>query len=300
MRFPTTAKIAIVLALVGTLYLLWMLPKPADTPVGTKSIAVMADGARVAYYQTGSRGPRILLLASLGRSVSDFNTLIPQLTNAGFRTLAVDLRGVGDSTLAPEQNSLTLFDLVSDIQSIVSKSHQSGLDPEIVIGHAFGNRIARAYATKHPESVKKIVLVAAGGSQKLQPDHRVSQALGNCFEWMMFPPQRTKEIKYAFFSDGNEVPASWKRGWYKAAAEFQVSAVQATPVVEWRAGGGRAPILIIQGKDDRIAPSATTSGKLQKDFPERVSVVTIGNAGHALLPEAPDQIAKEILNFIAR
>ena len=71
-----------------------------------------------------------------------------------------------------------------------------------------------------------------------------------------------------------------------------------TPEQEWREAGGRAPILVLQGMEDRIAPASLTSAKLKAAYPDRVLVCPIKQAGHALLPEAPDLIARHVVAFL--
>lgn len=39
---------------------------------------------------------------------------------------------------------------------------------------------------------------------------------------------------------------------------------------------------------------------LLEEFADRVDVVTIANAGHAMLPEQPDQVAEAVLGFLVR
>lgn len=94
------------------------------------------------------------------------------------------------------------------------------------------------------------------------------------------------------------MPSSWQNNWYPGAAKLSVAAVKNTPEVQWRAGDGKSPILAIQAENDRIAPPEFTSRLLNTQFPDRVSVVTIANAGHALLPEQPDAVSQAVLAFL--
>ena len=56
-------------------------------------------------------------------------------------------------------------------------------------------------------------------------------------------------------------------------------------------------MLVIQGEVDRIAPIA--NGHLLRDeSPDRVSVIDIPGAGHAVLHEKPDEVAEAILHFL--
>ncbi|PHR62584.1 MAG: alpha/beta hydrolase [Robiginitomaculum sp.] len=278
-------------------YGFWVRPQPSATPIGIQSSVMRPDGAQIGYYSSGI-GPRVLLLASLGRSVADFNQLAVALNEAGYRTIAVESRLVGISTQGDDDTQTDLFTLADDAVTAMIADGASGDDLAFAIGHAFGNRVARAVATRYPDNVGGLVLIAAGGAQKLQAGQRVVEALQNSFKWVLPPQKRLTEIKYAFFADENTVPPSWVNGWHASAANMQVAAVQRTSLADWEAAGGRAPMLVLQGTQDRIAPAKTTSDVLKASYPERVQVVSIGPAGHALLPEQPDQIAANIIEFL--
>src|SRR5215831_19320553 len=81
-----------------------------------------------------------------------------------------------------------------------------------------------------------------------------------------------------------------------SAAKAFFAADAATPVSEWWSGG-RAPILVIQGLDDIVAPPA--NGRALRDqFADRVKLVEIPNGGHALLFEQPETVAAEVVAFL--
>ena len=62
---------------------------------------------------------------------------------------------------------------------------------------------------------------------------------------------------------------------------------------------GRAPILDLQAEDDPVAPRRF-SNVLKSMIGDRVTVVVVPNASHALFPEQPDAVAKEIAAFARR
>jgi hypothetical protein len=70
---------------------------------------IQRRGRSIVYYLRGS-GPRIVLAASAGREISDFNELTDALVGAGFRTVSVEAPGIGGSEL-PE-GAFDLYDLV--------------------------------------------------------------------------------------------------------------------------------------------------------------------------------------------
>lgn len=263
------------------------LPRQA---AGTLKLAER-EGAALSYYVSGN-GPLVIMIPSLGRAASDFNELAGALNAAGFRTVAIDPRGMGESSGA-EAEGLTLHDLAKDIDTIAQEEAPG--EKIFVLGHAFGNRMARTYASDFPEKVKGTLLLAAGGKVPIAP--RIRKALGRSF--YVFAPDfwRRPEVELAFFADGNTVPDYWMSGWNWKTAKLQVAATQSTPAKEWWQGGS-APLLIIQAMQDTIAPPEHTSVLLKEEFGSRITVAEIENAGHALLPEQPEKIAEAAIRFL--
>jgi pimeloyl-ACP methyl ester carboxylesterase len=227
------------------------------------------------------KGPLVVLVPSLGRGASDFDDLASRISAAGFQTAAADPRGAGQSRGPSE--GVTMFDLADDF-GMVAKGLSD--KPAVFIGHAHGNRIVRALASKRPEQVSRLILLAAGGQVKMEPE--VQTALQNVFVTTLTPEQHLAAVKTAFFAPGND-PSVWRDGWYPDVAAGQTAAGAATPNGEWL-DGGHAPILIVQAANDRVAAPANAEA-LKKAHPDRVTVVTIPNAGHAMLPEQPELIA---------
>lgn len=263
-------------------------PDSVARPCEGEARSIVRDGRRIGYFVRGA-GQAIVLLPSLGREASDFNELTAVLAG-NHRTVAIDPPGVGLSELPSEP--VSLFDLADDVAAVIEAEQGA---PATLIGHAFGNRLARATA-RHAGAVARLILIAAGGKYPI-PGLAFDALLG-CFN----PDQPAEEhfacVAYAFFADGNVVPDHWRRGWHPATARVQGAAVRATLVESWWHGGGR-PMLVIQGSADRVAPRADSADVLAADFPDRVTIALIDQAGHALLPEQPDAIAGAILRFLS-
>ncbi len=99
----------------------------------------------------------------------------------------------------------------------------------------------------------------------------------------------------AFFAPGND-PRLWSDGWYPEVAAAERAASQATPPGVWW-DGGVAPMLVVQGLQDRIAPPGNGRA-LKEAFDDRVTLVEVDGAGHALLPEQPDAVAEAVITFL--
>ncbi|MEM9570040.1 MAG: alpha/beta hydrolase [Pseudomonadota bacterium] len=268
----------------------------ARDSVGTHVVAKLNQvgdqpEAAIAYYvldAPGSSRPNIVMFASAGREVSDFNELAVRVNQSGYPVMLVEAPGIGASVATKATPSL--FDLAKDAHQIYAEN-----GPVVFLGHAFGNRVARASATLYPEHAAGLILIASGG-QKPIPE-RARRALNQSFDGDLSEDQHAAAVRYAFFADGNEIPDYWLRGWHAATARLQGHATASTSAEAWTAGG-RAPMLVIAGLQDTIAPPADTIDYLELTHPDRVQGVRLDGAGHALLPEKPDEISRAILDWL--
>jgi pimeloyl-ACP methyl ester carboxylesterase len=241
-------------------------------------------GVRIA-----GEGPAVVLVPSLGRGAIDFDDLAGRLGAAGFRAIAVDPRGVGSSSGSFE--GMTLHDLARDLAALLSA--MGLVDQVFAIGHAFGNRVVRTFASDFPESVQGVCLIGCGGQVEADPE--AAAALQVCLETGRPDAERLVALATAMFAPGND-PLVWLDGWWPGAARAQRAAIQATDPASWRAGGS-APMLIVQGLNDRIA-KPENGHILKRELGDRVTLVDLDQAGHALLPEQPEVIAEAIIPWL--
>ena len=260
----------------------------ARAPFGTTEI-IETPSAKIVMHKAGT-GPEVLMFASAGREASDFNELAEELVRQGFAVTLFEAPGINGAKASVAEP--TLYDLAADVHTYLELRPE----PVFVVGHAFGNRLARAVAYKYPTRVRGIVLIGAGGLRPIPEPAR--KALGESFDFRIPHIQREAAVRYAFFAGDNPVPDYWMRGWYARTARLQGAATAAVDSSEWWSGGGQ-PMLVIAGLQDTIAPPEDTIDLLEADYPEQVTAVRIENAGHALLPEAPVQIAVEVANWLA-
>src|SRR5215467_15731305 len=103
-------------------------------------------------------GAPVVLLANAGCSTGYFDHLARALVIGGFQSISINMRGVGGSR--GSLDDATLHDLVADVAGVIE-----ALDcgPAHLVGHAFGNRIARCLALDQPSLVRNVAVLAAGG-----------------------------------------------------------------------------------------------------------------------------------------
>jgi pimeloyl-ACP methyl ester carboxylesterase len=105
---------------------------------------------------------------------------------------------------------------------------------------------------------------------------------------------RLRYLQFAFFAPGHD-PHVWLGGWHPETEKAENAASRATPVDEWFACG-TTRVLDLQAENDAVAPRKF-AGVLKAALGNRVTVVVIPNAGHALVPEQPEAMARAIAAF---
>jgi pimeloyl-ACP methyl ester carboxylesterase len=253
---------------------------------GDRSQVFEFDRSRIEVLIHG-QGPLIIFLPSLGRGVEDFLPFSSLMVSQGFKVCLPFPRGIGKSEglLA----GISLNDLADDVANVISVLGQ----PAIVAGHAFGNWVARNLATRYPALVRALVLLAA--AHRNFPPHLRDQ-IDLCMDADVDSSIRLQALQLAFFANKN-LANDWLTGWHPNVAKAQRTASKACPSSEWWHAGA-APILDIQADLDPFAPLATAF-ELQNELgSQRVSVVRIPNASHALIPEQPIAVSQALIEFI--
>ena len=240
-------------------------------------------------YIAQGQGPLVVLLPSLGRGAEDFEDVRSRLAHT-CRVLTPQPRGIGRSRGA--MNGVTLHDYARDVAAVIENE---GAGPALVAGHAFGNFVARTLATDRPDLVRGVALLGATHVWPVPPN--VRESIMKSSDLALSEDERLRHLRHAFFSPVND-PRVWLGGWHPEVKKAQRIATDATPQSEWWRAG-TVPILDVQPEDDVMIPPESAS-RYRDDLGERVSIVRIPKAAHALLPEQPDLVARALLDFAAR
>jgi pimeloyl-ACP methyl ester carboxylesterase len=261
-----------------------------SNPVAAESRLAKRPNANIEVLVDGT-GPLVLMIPSLGRGAEDFEELSRALVASGYRVARVQPRGVGRSAGAME--GVSMRDFADDAAAGIEAA---GGGPAVVLGHAGGQRVARMVAAAHPDLVRALVMLAAGGKAPAVP--AAALALSAVFNEALADAEHLQAVRVAFFAPGND-PAVWRGGWYPATMKMRRAADSSASVDDWWSGGRTVPILVIQGLQDQIAPPE--NGRILKaEAPDRVELVELDGAGHALLPEKPAEIARTVTSFLGR
>jgi pimeloyl-ACP methyl ester carboxylesterase len=237
---------------------------------------------------TEGAGPAIILLPSRGRDSEDYDEVAHGIAAEGFRVLRPQPRGIGQSR--GPMTTITLHDFARDIAEVIR--HYG--PPAVIVGHAYGNWVARMTATDYPDLVRGVV-IAAAAAKKYPPE--LSVAVTKSGDLSLPKEERLKYLKGTFFAAGSD-PSIWLDGWHAEASEAQRIAALGTKQAEWWAAG-KTPLLDLQADSDPFHP-IDKMNELRDELGDRVSVAVIANASHALLPEQPKAVVAAIVAWVRK
>ena len=252
-----------------------------------QTVMITSGDAAVEVVLRGEEGPLIAMYPGNGRGAEDFSYLAEALSEAGWRSAAINPRGVAGSKGRLED--ITLHSYAEDVAAVIDALE--GV-PATLVGHAFGNRVARCVAADYPEKVRCLVLLSAGGKLPMAPE--VAEAIGKLRKESN-PDEIRAAFKIAYFAKDSD-PDAWLAGVWPKSIKANRVAAQATSLEDWWSGG-EAPILVIQGKEDRCALPGN-GYLLKEEYGDRITVLDIENAAHALLPEQPQAIARAVIDYL--
>lgn len=254
-----------------------------DVKVNDYSIRVIVNGDNLEKV--------IVFVPAMCRPASDFNDLSNKFVQFGYMTVGINTRGTHGSKGSLDNLSIT--DIVDDIFLVISKL---GIKKIFIVGQAFGTRVARVFADRYPENTICSVSITMGG---IEPPKFIypSRALDMMNENRMDNDDFINIIRDSYFSKNNDCNI-WCTGWDHNAIWYYCMVLAGTPQEELTKGGS-APMLILQGEDDRFSPPSAGE-KMKLMYGNRVTVVTIKNAAHEIIHEQPEIAFKVLFDYFEK
>jgi len=225
-------------------------------------------------------GTPVVLLANAGCSVGYFDHLARALATGGFQTISINMR---DGT--------TLHDLAGDVAGVIEAI---GCGPAHLVGHAFGNRIARCLAVDQPPLVRSVTLLAAGGL--IGPPTPVGTPFRNATQVKMNGSDCVTVLGVRWLSPASDPKILERVECWPAIFIAHLATSRNVPLEQWWSGGD-APLLAIQGLDDEVAPPGNGHA-LRERVGERARVIDLPRAGHFLLLEQPEAVVQAVSEFL--
>ncbi|XP_033112128.1 bifunctional epoxide hydrolase 2-like [Anneissia japonica] len=110
----------------------------------------LKDGIRIHYVDYGS-GPPVIFCHGFPESWYSWRYQIPALGNAGYRVIALDQRGYGDSSNPPDIEAYTQEKLCGDVIGLMDVL---GLPQASIVGHDWGGAVVWNLALMYPERIR--------------------------------------------------------------------------------------------------------------------------------------------------
>ncbi|WP_067997860.1 alpha/beta fold hydrolase [Nocardia pseudobrasiliensis] len=271
-----------------------------------------------------AEAPLVVLLHGFGDFWWSWRHQLSALADSGYRTVAVDLRGYGDSDKPPR--GYDGWTLAGDVAGLI---RALGHTEATLVGHAEGGLVCWATAVLHPRLVRSIALVSSPHpislKQSVLRDSRQRSAwLPN---FLRYQPPRTGE-RLLTKRDGFEVERLLRQragaGW-SGSAEFVDTARRLRSAIripgvahcaleyqrwafrsQWRPDGHRfmsvmrepvrVPVLALRGEADRYILDRTV--RLHPELSPDRRMVSIANAGHYAHQENPEAVTAELAKLL--
>ncbi|MEV4257448.1 alpha/beta hydrolase [Spirillospora sp. NPDC049652] len=117
---------------------------------------VEGPAGRLHLVEQGT-GPLVLLVHGFPESWYSWRHQLPALAAAGYRAVALDVRGYGRSSKPSATEDYRMFALVEDNVALVGAL---GEETAVIVGHDWGANIAAASALLHPEVFRAVGLLS--------------------------------------------------------------------------------------------------------------------------------------------
>ncbi len=126
---------------------------------------VRTNGVNLHLVDEGE-GPAVLLLHGFPDSSKLWRHQIPALVQAGFRAIAPDLRGFGQSDMPAGVENYALPVILQDVLGILNELQ---IDRAHVVAHDWGAAAGWLLAALHPDRVRSLCYALGGAPECLHP-----------------------------------------------------------------------------------------------------------------------------------
>lgn len=123
---------------------------------------VSANGSRFHVVETGT-GPLVLFLHGFPEFWWAWHQYLPAVADAGYRAVAIDLRGYGASDKPPR--GYDGYTLSADVTGLI---RALGERSAVLVGAGYGGTLGWTTACLHPKAVRRLVVLSAAHPLRLR------------------------------------------------------------------------------------------------------------------------------------
>lgn len=254
---------------------------------------IETNGTTIHVAQRGSAQTALVFLHYYGGSSRTWDGVADKLEHA-YRIVAIDHRGWGDSG-APAQG-YGIADMAADAQGVIEAL---GLTRYVLVGHSMGGKVAQLIASRRPQGLQGLVLVAPSPpSPTLLPQAQSAMLSGayqsrESVEFVIDNVLTARPLDAALreqvIADSLKGAPQAKAAWPEVAMREDITAA---------AGAIDVPTVVICGERDQVDRVET----LQAELLPRIAHATmhiLPGVGHLSPLEAPAELAQIMTGFLA-
>jgi pimeloyl-ACP methyl ester carboxylesterase len=176
-----------------------------------QSRIVPVEGGRIHLVEQGD-GPLVLLVHGFPESWYSWRHQLPALAGAGYRAVAIDVRGYGRSSKPTAIDEYRLVRLVADGVGVLDSL---GEDTAVIVGHDWGSPIAWTSALLRPDRFRALATLSVpyaspGPTRPTDAFRRLGGDEEFYISYFQEPGRAEAEIE--------EDVRSWLRGFYISAS----------------------------------------------------------------------------------
>lgn len=273
------------------------------------------DGGPEIHFVEHGSGEPVLLLHGFPDFWYMWRHQIPVLAKAGYRAIALDMRGYNRSDAPTSPRQYRMPQLTRDVVRVMDAL---GIQKATVVGHDWGGIVAWSFAAEYPERLHKLVVInAPHPSAYRKAILRSSQLLRSWYvfafqvprvpEWLL-ARSRMRRLRRIWANaggqSGNVTPTDVEKYEKAFSREGRIRATvnyyRAAAASFFDRAPGRAvtaPTLLIWGEQDPFLVSGIP--EWTKRCVANLRIQKLAEAGHWPQLETPEQVNAAIVEFLA-
>ncbi len=259
---------------------------------------------KLAYDSEGD-GALVVLLHGFPESRASWKHQLPRLAAAGFRAVAPDLRGYGDSPKPRDIGSYRVSLLVDDVVELIETL---GGAPCVLVGHDWGAAVAWRLAMTRPDLLRKLVIInvphpAAIAREIRRSTRQKINVLYQAYFQLPVLPELTMRLfgrrflrrAGRFTPEEIEQYARQWRGNLSPMIHYYRAIRKSRQEVRERGRPIETPTLIIWGENEPVfLPSALED---MERWVTNVRIERLPGIGHFAQHDAPERVSELIAEF---
>ena len=261
----------------------------------------MGEG-KIAYYLDNSfKGAKtIVFLHGLSSNHTTWINIIDKIHNAGYNSIALDIRGHGMSDKTKKRKLYNFDRFADDLNLILNKEE---INKAYIAGYSFGGTMALKFALRHKDKVEGLILISVNHVNPFV-NWKINflTPIAYCFlNVLAFSLLWQRRKKYYYYVHGRSSKSYWDSTWFginTMPLSINIWMMMQFGLLDMRDEIGKitAPVIIVRAQQD---PFVTEKEALEMNRSMRNSkIITAKHDSHFLATRAQDEISEIILDFI--